>query len=294
MKAARTSRASLNHLERWNQVFVLGSNKAWTHRLGFPKNQGCKKKKTKKEERIAFYFGPPKIWGLFPKGSKCACMFQWLLYLSVCSVECFPQSVQKALRYQMPPQSMGTSPLLLLSPYTSCSCYPAYLWQELLSKAPHCISNASDSHFSIQGSHIDVQARSCQLSKYCRSPWPTLPLPLFFPKLTPPQPLVVKKKYIFYACRCGPHTEKDIWKIWQMCFIANVCVSVSGSHIFSARFICLIKINLGTVLRLNTECRAYSQCLLDQYLLYALYKTLKRIKGHKNTTLAQATRFQDN
>lgn len=52
-----------------------------------------------------------------------------------------------------------------------------YLWQELLSKAPHCISNTSDSHSSIQGSHISLHARSCQLSKYFISLWPPLPPP---------------------------------------------------------------------------------------------------------------------
>lgn len=58
--------------------------------------------------------------------SVCAC-FRGLLCLSLCSVECFPRPVQKAHRYQMPPQSMGAAPLLLLSAYTPCSCSPAYL-----------------------------------------------------------------------------------------------------------------------------------------------------------------------
>lgn len=128
------------------------------------------RQKKKKKKRKAFCFGPPKISGLLPYWSKCMCMFQELLCLSLCSVECFPGSVQKAHRYQMPPQSMGAAPLLLLSAYTPCSCSPAYLWRERLSNAPHCISNAGDSHFSLEDSHAHVRAHSCQLPECRASP----------------------------------------------------------------------------------------------------------------------------
>lgn len=143
MKAKRTSRASLDHLECWSQVFVLGLNKATPTHSYIPKL-----KRKKKEEGLFFLLWSSQNLRVFsPKRIK-ACMYVSAAFVFL---PCAPLSAflgPPAKSPQIPNATPKAWALLLSSFYHRTLLALAtllYLWQEFLSKAPHCISNTSDS-----------------------------------------------------------------------------------------------------------------------------------------------------
>lgn len=193
------------------------------------------------------------------------CVPCWVLS-SVCAKS--PQIPNATLRHG----HLSSSPFIA---YTSCSLYHAYLWQELLSKAPHCISNASDSLSHFQSSHSDVHARTqLPAAQILYIPWPPLPA---LPELTPPQPRLVGK-IIFYACYSSPHRETAYERynkpaslptfVWASCASPYVFIFVLGWLYFAEEkalkwcFVFKCKITLGRACFVLLQSLIYITCCL--------------------------------
>lgn len=131
------------------------------------------------------------------------CMFQGLLYLSLCSVECFSSVCAKS------PQIPNATPK-----HGRCSSPPFISVHSLLLLPCLPVTGApfkrTSLHFKrqrlpLQFGRLPHTRTRTQLSaaRMLCIPWPCLP-PL--PELTPPQPRVVEI-IIFYACHSSPHTD---------------------------------------------------------------------------------------
>lgn len=162
MKVERTSRESLNQLEKWNQVFVLGLNKhtqthTLMHTLFGPQTR-------------AFYFGllnlrtipiKIKVYVYVSRAFVFKCLYSWVLS-PVCAKS--PQIPNATLNHG----HFSSPPFITVHFLLSLPCLPVTA----------ALFKRTSLHFKrqwlplpiFQDSQTDVHVLSCQLPKYCIYP----------------------------------------------------------------------------------------------------------------------------
>lgn len=175
-------------------------------------------KKKKKEEGLFFLLWSSQNLRVFsPKRIK-ACMYVSAAFVFL---PCVPLSAflgPPAKSPQIPNATPKAWALFLSSFYHRTLLALTtllYLWQEFLSKAPHCISNTSDSplhyprltHRRTRNAAVSCPNTVCNPPKNkIKSSPASLSHP--HPKLTPPQPLVVEENNILCIPQQPTHSKR--------------------------------------------------------------------------------------